>query len=110
MPEKIPNIVKFKRDNFNSFTSWISQFEAQLNALEVKNEGQKWRNALLCCTESRAFETISTATVENGDITYKDLKELLSAKYCGAEYKRMQAGQIAIAVMLTRSEHSCFFS
>ena len=56
--------------------------------LEVKNEGQKWRNILLCCTESGAFETISNAIVENGNITYEDLRELLSAKYCGAEYKR----------------------
>ena len=88
MPGKIPSIPKFKGDNFISFNSWILQFEAQLKALEVKNENTKWRDLLLCCTESSAFATVSNAIVSNGDISYEELKKLLQDTYCGPEYKR----------------------
>ena len=88
MPGKIPSIPKFKGDNFISFNSWILQFEAQLNALEVKDENTKWRDLLLCCTESSAFATVSNAIVTNGDVSYGNLKKLLQDTYCGPEYKR----------------------
>ena len=88
MPGKIPSIPKFKGDNFISFNSWILQFEAQLNALEVKDENTKLHDLLLCCTKSSAFATVSNAIVTNGDISYGNLKKLLQDTYCGPEYKR----------------------
>eukprot|EP00794_Sanderia_malayensis_P001296 gene1296-1431_t len=88
MPGKITAIQNFKGDNFVSFNTWVLQFEAQLNALEVKNEGKKWRDILLCCAESSAFATVSNATIENGNIKYEDLKKELTEMYWRPEYKR----------------------
>eukprot|EP00795_Rhopilema_esculentum_P013177 gene13177-3978_t len=88
MPGKIPAISKFKGDNSLSFRQWSLQFEAQLKALDVKNEGTKWRDLLLCCTEASAFATVSNAILADGEISYADLKHELETKYCGAEYKR----------------------
>ena len=88
MASKLPNIKKFKGDNEISFSLWIMQFEAQIRALNITDDNGKWRNVLLCCTESLAFTAISELILADHTITYADLKTALTGTFCGAEYKR----------------------
>ena len=88
MATKVPNIKKFKGDNEISLSEWILQLEAQLRALNVTDADGKWKNILLCCTESVAFTTLSEAIVADNTITYAALIQKLKDKFCGVEYKR----------------------
>ena len=85
---KVPQIQKFKGDNETSFTRWCMQFEAQLTALAIKDENKAWRNLLLCYTDKNAFTVASNTITNKAECTYKELKEALVKKFCGADYKR----------------------
>ena len=87
---KIPNIKKFRGDNDQSFTEWISQFEAQCSALDVSaaDDKKKWRDMLMVTTESDAFSTVTSEISADNAITYADLKAKLIVRYTGENYKR----------------------
>ena len=85
---KVPQIQKFRGDNETSFTRWCLQFEAQLTALAIKDENKAWRNLLLCYTDENAFTVASNTITNKAECTYKELKEALIKKFCGADYKR----------------------
>ena len=58
MANQIPShIMKFKGDNNQSFSEWISQYEAHVTALGVKDD--KKISTLLCCLESTAFSAVT---------------------------------------------------
>ena len=63
MATKIPNIKKFRGDNDVSLALWFQQLEATLRAMNIENVDVKWKNILLCCTESVAFSAVSDAVV-----------------------------------------------
>jgi len=69
-----------------SFLLWIQRFEAMLRATGVKNE--KWKDFLLCCTDSVAFAAVFEKILEDATTSYAELKALLKEKFAGEEYKR----------------------
>ena len=85
---KIPTVVKFTGDNDSGFDLWCAQFEAQLKALGIKDEQNKWRDLLLCCTDGSAFAYASQAIVASADISYVNLKKSMKERFCGDDYKR----------------------
>ena len=84
---KIPTVVKFTGDNDSSFDLWCAQFEAELKALGIKDEQNKWRDLLLCCTDGSAFAYASQAIVASDDIIYVNLKKSMKERFCGDDYK-----------------------
>ena len=85
---KIPTVVKFTGDNDSGFDLWCAQFETQLKALGIKDEQNKWRDFLLCCTDGSAFPYASQGIVANADINYVNLKKSMKEGFCGDEFKR----------------------
>ena len=85
---KVPQVQKFRGDNETSFTRWCLQFEAQLTVLAIEDENKVWRNLLLCYTDENAFTVASNMITNEAECTYKELKEALINKFCGADYKR----------------------
>ena len=84
---KIPTVVKFTGDNDSGFDLWCAQFEAQLKALGIKDEQNKWRDLLLCCTDGSTFAYASQAIVTSTDISYVNLKKNMKERFCGDDHK-----------------------
>ena len=93
---KIPTVVKFKGDNDTGFNLWTLQFEVQLNALEIKNENNKWRDSLLCCAEGSAFSFVSQEIGATSTITYDELQKRMKERFCGDDYKRTLQAKITV--------------
>ena len=85
---KIPTIVKFKGDNDSGFELWTLHFEAQLKVLGIKDESNKWRDSLLCCTHGSAFAFVSQAIPPDATIKYDDVKKGMKERFCGDDYNR----------------------
>ena len=64
----------------------IAEFEAHTRALDVNQN--KWRDILLCCTESTAFTFIVTKIAEDETITYNTLKIEMKKRFFGDDYRR----------------------
>lgn len=62
---KIPKVCKFKGDNKQPVVTQITKFEAHARALDINQV--KWKDNLLCCTESTVFTFMAT---EDETITY----------------------------------------
>ena len=83
---KIPNIAKFRGDNKQSWITWVEQFEAHAKALGIENT--KWRDILLCSTESTAFSFIAGKISDDNTISYNNLKIELKRRFFGDDYRR----------------------
>ena len=60
----------------------------KLKASGIKDEQNKWRDLLLCCTDGSAFAYASQAIVASTDISYVNLKKSMKERFCGDDYKR----------------------
>ena len=83
---RLPQINKFKGDYSQSFSQWISQFEAHLKA--NGSDEAKYKDILLCCCEDAAFSAIMSEIGRDAAITYAGLKTVLSDKFTGNDYRR----------------------
>ena len=83
---KIPKIQKFRGDNKQSWITWIAEFEAHAKALDVNPT--KWKDILLCSTESTAFTFIANKISEDNNITYDTLKAEMKTRFFGEDYRR----------------------
>ena len=83
---KIPKSSKFRSDNKQSWITWIAEFEAHAKALDINQT--KWRDILLCSTESTAFSFIAEKIGDDDTITYNNLKIELKRRFFGDDYRR----------------------
>ena len=58
---RLPQIVKFKGDNEESFQGWCAQFQAQLKAFGIDDADNSWRGLLLICMDDNAFSLAEKA-------------------------------------------------
>ena len=83
---RLPKVTKFRGDNKQSWTSWIAEFEAHAKALGI--DQTKWRDVLLCSTESTAFTFIAQKIADSSDVSYANIKIELKRRFAGDDYRR----------------------
>ena len=62
------------------------EFEAHARALDINQN--KWKDILLCFTESTAFTFTDTKIAEDKTITYNILKIEMKRRFFGDDYRR----------------------
>ena len=83
---RLPQLPKFRGDFTQSYEHWIKMFEVQLKVTAADED--RYKNILLCCCEDAAFRSLSNLLAAEEDTMYDEMKETLSEKFCGDEYKR----------------------
>ena len=82
---KIPKITKFRGDNNQSWVTWIAEFEAHVKALGVTEN--KYRDILLCSTESTAF-TFLAQKIFDDTISYNNVKVEMKRRFFEDDFRR----------------------
>ena len=94
---KIPKIAKFRGDNGQSWVTWIAEYEAHVRALGVANN--KFRDILLCSTESTAFTFLAQKISDDNNISYNNVK---------IEMKDVSSATITDERFRINFENTCF--
>ena len=78
---KIPKIAKFRGDNGQSWVTWIAEHEAHVRALGVADN--KFRDILLCSTESTAFTFLAQKISDDNNVKIE-----MKRRFFGDDYRR----------------------